>query len=122
MAGENISFKWNRSPAQIAEGIVAPDVKLFAAATWHKLYTPFVPMRDGYLSNTTNYLTEGSMGVVHHTQPYSHYQYVGTGFRFRRNKHPLASAHWDQAAIAAGKATALAQSIQTYIGGRSTLK
>lgn len=115
--GMNVSFKWDKPPAAIANRIISPDVKLFAAATWHKLYSPFVPMGDtGQLMSNVAYLMEGSMGVVHHTVPYAHYQYNGQGFNFRQDKHSLASAMWDQAARAAGKGEELAKGIEAYIG------
>lgn len=114
-----IEFKWNKPPAQIASAIISDDVKKFAAAEWHRLYTPFVPMGDtGQLANNVVYIAEGSMGVIHHVVPYARYQYNGEGFTFRRDKHPLASAGWDKAAEAAGKKPELVQSLQGYIGGR----
>ena len=112
----SVTFKWNNSPAAIANRIINPGVKLFAATTWHKLYTPFVPMETGNLASNVAYGTDGSMGTITHAGPYAAYQYYGDGFNFRRDKHAMASAHWDQAAKAAGKLPALVQSVQGYLG------
>ena len=111
-----VTFKWHTSPEAIANRAVGQGAKMFAAATWHKLYTPFVPMDTGNLASNVSYSTEGGMGTITHAGPYAAYQYYGSGFNFRRDKHPLASAHWDQAARAAGKADALAKALQGYIG------
>ncbi|MDL2206262.1 hypothetical protein LJC33_05055 [Eubacteriales bacterium OttesenSCG-928-N13] len=115
--GVNVSFRWNQPPVAIAAEIITPAVKLYAASEWHKIYTPFVPMGDtGQLSSAVNYLVDGKMGTIHHLMVYSHSQYNGKGFNFRRDKHPLASAAWDQACIAAGGRERLLQTIQAYIG------
>lgn len=65
-----------------------------AAADWHRLYSKYVPMATGTLYQTVRI----DANEIHHTQIYAHYQYNGTGFNFRRDQHPLASARWDEAA------------------------
>ena len=114
--GMKMDFKWNGSPEAIAGRILSDDAKLFAAATWHKLYYPFVPMDTGNLMSNVTYGAEGNMGTIEHAGPYAAYQYYGSGHNFSRSKHAMASAFWDQAARAAGKGEALAQAIQGYIG------
>lgn len=57
----------------------------------------YVPFLEGELSQTT----EITPRYVRYTQPYAHYQYTGVGFNFTRDYHPLASAYWDQAMMAA---------------------
>ena len=119
--GAKVEFKWNSSPEQIAGRIVSDDVKVFAASTWHKLYEPFVPNRTNNLANDeVSYLAEGTMGVIEHYAPYARYQYYGN-FNHAGGKNPLATSHWDQAALAAGKGEALAKAIQGYMsaGGSS---
>ena len=62
-----------------------------------KYCDPYVPMLEGPLSQTL----EITPRYVRYTQPYAHYQYTGVGFNFTRDCHPLASAYWDQAMMAA---------------------
>lgn len=114
-----VTFKWDKSPGEIANRIITPGAKIFGATTWHRLYTPFVPMGDtGQLANNVTFTPTDTGAEIEHNVIYGRRQYDGAGFNFRRDKHPLASFKWDQAAKAAGKVEALAQSIQNYIGGR----
>jgi len=62
---------------------------------------PFVPMRTGRLASSASAGTEGGVGVVEYAAPYAGQVYHGDGWRFSRERHPLASAHWDRAMIAA---------------------
>lgn len=82
----------------------------YAATTWNKLYDPYVPMDEGVLKNTVVIRPK----EITHTVPYARYQYYGTNFNFRRDKHPKASAKWDQAA-APTQLPRLASSLQQYI-------
>lgn len=82
----------------------------YAATTWKKLYDPYVPMDEGILANTVSIRPK----EITHTVPYARYQYYGTIFNFRRDRHPKASAKWDQAA-APTQLPRLASSLQQYI-------
>lgn len=82
----------------------------FAATEWHRLYSPYVPMDEGPLTNTVSIRPK----EIEHTVPYARYQYNGTNFNFRRDKHPKATAKWDLAA-APTQAPLLASSLQEYI-------
>lgn len=62
-----------------------------------KMMDPYVPFLEGPLSQTVE-ITPKS---VKYTQPYAHYQYTGEDFNFTRDYHPLASAYWDKAMMAA---------------------
>lgn len=65
----------------------------FAASEWHRLYQPWVPMDTGALSQTVRITPK----VIEHTVPYAHRMYEGN-FHFRKDKHVLATSHWDKAA------------------------
>jgi hypothetical protein len=94
-----------------------PAFWTFAAEEWHRLYEPYVPMDQGVLKDTVTIRPK----EIEHTAIYARYQYNGDGFNFRRDKHPKASAHWDQAA-APTQLPKLAQSMQNYIdSGRLNL-
>lgn len=82
----------------------------FAAAEWHRLYDPYVPMREGVLKDTVCI----TPGQIEHTVPYAAYQYNGAHFHFYRGQHPRASARWDRAAEPTQKPK-LISSLQAYI-------
>ena len=87
-----------------------PKLWKFAAVEWHRLYAKFVPMDTGALRDTVLY----EPGKVTHYVPYARYIYEGTGLRFRTDKNPLASAHWDKHA-APTELPKLAKAVQGYI-------
>lgn len=62
-----------------------------------KMMDPYVPFLEGPLSQTIEVTPQS----VKYTQPYAHYQYVGEGFNHTLDYHPLASAYWDKAMMAA---------------------
>ncbi len=125
--GITISVKDNLDPNWIQPSTVLPDdsrIKLACQNTLAKRCDPYVPMKEGPLSQSTIVSEEG----VTYTQPYAHYQYVGevygpswpikqdgiiVGWRspagkgskhptgrqlnYSKDKHPLATSHWDKA-------------------------
>lgn len=115
--GVNVSFKLNGSIQNIIDKATNKrETLLFSAATWHRLIDPFTPMDTGTLAHDdVQYLVEGNSGVIHYTSPYAKKVYEGDNTSFRKEKHPLASARWDQAAVAAGKKETLVQDVQKYI-------
>lgn len=89
----------------------------FAAAEWYRLYYAYIPFDTNMLANNVDFRPN----EIEHKAPYARYQYNGTHFRFRKDKHPKASARWDQAA-APTQLPRLATSLQQYIdSGRLNL-
>lgn len=82
---------------------------LYAAQQWHRLYSPYVPMRTGMLMNTVRITPH----QVEHTVPYAAAMYNGR-FNFRKDQHPLASREWDKAAKAT-QLPKLVRSLQGYV-------
>lgn len=82
----------------------------FAATEWHRLYAPYVPFREGVL--TDNVIIRPK--EIEHAVPYARRLYNGTNFRFTRTQHPKASAKWDQAA-APTQFPKLVSTLQAYI-------
>lgn len=117
MAG--VTFKWEKPKDTIVkETLHLPAVLLFASNEWRKLYNPFVPMASGLLANdAVQVYVEDGIGIIHHTVPYARRQYFGTTHNFSKEKHPLASAKWDDAARSAGRGNQLIKSVQDYIKG-----
>lgn len=71
---------------------------LYAATEWHRLYFDYVPFNTGALANTIRIKATNRGASIVHTVPYAHRLYNGTGYRFRRDLHPMAGAKWDQRA------------------------
>lgn len=82
---------------------------LFAAAEWHKLYQPYVPFQTGTLAHQVTI----APGEITHNAPYAAKCYNGK-FNFRKDKHPLATSHWDEAAEAT-QMPKLTAAMQKYI-------
>ena len=66
---------------------------LYAAAQWHRLYSPYTPFREGLLQDTVRI----TPWQIEHTVPYARPMYYGN-FNFRRTFHPKATRLWDKAA------------------------
>ena len=95
-------FQWNKSQSQLVKGLgLGNRLEIFAAETAARYMNPYVPMRDGFLSQ--NYITgvDDLGGYVKYVSPYAHYQYNGTDFNFSKEQHPLATHHWDKAMMTA---------------------
>lgn len=82
----------------------------YASETFAKMMNPYVPMDTGTLSQS--YATEPYKVI--YNQPYAHRLYEGEGFNFSKEKHPLATAHWDNAAKEA-RGNELAKEMTAYI-------
>jgi hypothetical protein len=107
--------------------------------------TPYVPVRNGVLSQNVRIYVKDGCGVVHYISPYAHYQYEGVLYVSSRNgsawaqlgeykikaepekalshegsRHPLATSHWDKAMFAA-RGEQLQAAYQNYLrrGGGS---
>ena len=85
------------------------ELGLYAATSWHRLYTPYVPYVTGDLCNTVRL----GPWQIHHTVPYAHKMYTGR-FNFTRDLHPLASRKWDKAAQSTQKRK-LIRELQEFI-------
>lgn len=107
----SISTDININSKRISDRIMKNDAFwTYAATEWYRLYTPYVPMKTGTLTNTVAI----TPGQIEHTVPYARYQYEGTHFNFTRTYHPKATAHWDKAAEPTQKPK-LISSLQAYI-------
>lgn len=111
-----VTLEWNKPIKQVADQALNKKATLnFMGSTWRKLYTPFVPRRDGALFDNVNMTIEGDAAINHHTAPYARRMYYGDGFNFSKERHPEASARWDQAAAQAGKYDVLVKDTQNFI-------
>jgi hypothetical protein len=69
----------------------------FVANEIDRLSAPYVPMDTGMLYQNT--VIEPFR--VTYTQPYAKRIYFGDSLNFNREKHPLATSHWDQVMMSA---------------------
>ena len=90
-----------------------PKFWKFAATEWHRLYRNYIPKDTGALENTVVITSAESEGSITHTQPYAESVYLHNR-RYRKDKHPLATARWDEAAAPTQKPK-LIKSMQAYI-------
>ena len=88
-------------------------VGIFTAETWARYINPYVPMRDGFLSQ--NYTTEPNKII--YNQPYAKRNYYGDYFNFSTEQHPLATSHWEQPAYTAKK-NQVAKEITEFVKSR----
>lgn len=93
--------------------IFGNDVKTYANTRLHAYCSPYVPMDTGYLDQTVDITPD----FVHYKAPYAKKVYEGDGVTFSKDKHPLATAHWDKA-MAAAKGDQLAADITAYLKRR----
>lgn len=107
-----IRFKVNDNinADRIAEKFVSPTLKNYANCRLYAFYYDYVPFMEGFLAGNVSITDD----CIEHLMPYSHYQYTGEGFNFRKDAHPLAAANWDKAAMAA-KGDLLTQDIENAI-------
>lgn len=85
----------------------------FLASEAAKGMDKFVPMRTGQLAGSAT----PSPFKVTYSAPYAVYVYNGRGKKFSHDKHPNATAHWDEAYKAAGGASELGEAGTKYLGG-----
>ena len=113
-----VDFQWLRPVKSIINEKVLHNDKtlLFMASTWNRLYDPFVPMDTGLLAHdAVDTYVEGNAGIIHHKAPYAAAVYHAKGRNFNKEKHPLATSYWDEAAKKAGKKDELIRDVQEFI-------
>ena len=87
-----------------------PDVLTFAASEAARGMSPYVPFKDGILDASAT----ASVGKVTYQCHYAVYNFYGTDRRFRKDKHPNATAFWDRA-YADAHGEELARSVGRYV-------
>ena len=84
-----IWYNKRRTLERIAEN---KQLGTFIATSVAKHLDKYVPMRDGTLADTL----EIEPFKITYIQPYAEKMYLGEGFNFSKDKHPLATAKWDK--------------------------
>lgn len=130
-----IEIRWNRTPRQILDRILDDAAMTYAHTRLHAYCSDYVPMDSGALDQTVDITPE----YVHYKSPYAHFQWEGVVFVDERGStyalpnhskhptntplhhstdhHPLATSHWEVAAMAAHKGD-LCRDIEAYLRRR----
>lgn len=95
---------------KLSKRIFSDDVRKYANTRLHAYCSPYVPMNTGYLDQTVEITPE----CVHYKAPYANRVHKGDGMNFSKDKHPLATAHWERS-MAVAKGQQLANDITGYI-------
>lgn len=99
-------------PDKIAKRMINDKLKRFANNELYRMCDPFTPMDSGMLSKNVTVTSE----YIHYKSPYAHKVYAGKQYRFRTEKHPLATGEWDKVAMVSKKKQ-LIQAINKAKGG-----
>lgn len=127
-----MKIKWNRTPRQIMDRIFDSEAMTYIHTRLHAFCSPYVPMDSGAMDQTVEITPE----CVHYKSPYAHFQWNGKVFvdsrgspwarrseskhetdrnlQYSRDKHPLATAHWERAMLAA-KGGEFCKDIEAYL-------
>ena len=90
--------------------ILGDGVKVYANTRLHAYCSPYVPMDTGMLDQTVDITPD----YVHYKVPYAHKMWDGDGLNFSKDKHPLATSHWEKA-MEVSKGKQLANDITAYL-------
>lgn len=101
------------NPSATLRRIFDNQTMTYAHTRLHALCSPYVPMDTGNLDQDVKI----DNTCVHYKAPYAHRVWDGEGMNFSRDKHPLATAHWD-AAMKVAKGQQLADEITEYLKRR----
>jgi hypothetical protein len=104
------------NPKRTVKRILSDKVGTFTAETWGKEFSKYVPMQEGNLDQTRQ--TEPFKVI--YVQRYARRMHEGVTFRFSKERHKLAQAHWERAAFTESKdkvARAITKFIKSGDGG-----
>ena len=73
------------------------DFGMYAAESWRKRVEPYVPYRTGRLCNDVTVRPF----KIEYNAPYANEVYNNVYMNFNKEKHPLATAKWDEVAAPA---------------------
>lgn len=99
--GMGVKMTWIRRPDgdAIARRFVNDRVMTFAHLELWRLCIPYVPMRTGTLMESVEITPQ----YLRYAVPYALRCYTGVNMHFRTDRHALATAQWDQVAMATQK-------------------
>lgn len=108
----NVSVHFN-NPSATFRRIFDKQTMTYAHTRLHALCSPYVPMNTGMLDQAVEINNE----CVHYKVPYAHKVWDGDNINFSKDKHPLATARWEEA-MKVAKGQQLADEITEYLKRR----
>lgn len=113
-----ITIKVDINSQEIERSRITTELKTYANARFYAYMYDYVPMRDGFLSANVQISDE----CVHFLSPYAARMYTGAHYNFRKDRHPLATAYWDRAALSARKDRLTHDIEQAALHGSATMQ
>lgn len=105
------------NPKRTVKRILSDKVGAYAAETWGKEFSKYVPMQEGNLDQTRQI---EPWKVIYVQEEYAKIVHEGVNFKFSKERHKLARAHWERAAFTESKdkvARAITKFIKSGDGG-----
>lgn len=113
----NVKFEWNGSASTVIKNLgFGKGLNRDAAQILYEYSIPYIPYKDGGLTNRVRISANDKQGMITHLVPYASKQYYGDGsdpntgspgydqmWERTRTVHPLATSYWDRAAWTLGK-------------------
>lgn len=133
-----VDFNWKRSVEAISTDYTGKKTQLFLANEAKRLMDPYVPALNLMLARNVRVYVENGKGIVHYLSPHARYNFEGKVMVAKRPglkgsakivlqpgkdlnystfRHPLATAHWNKAMMAA-RGEDLIKAMQNYVGGK----
>lgn len=128
----SLEIRWNRTPRQILDRIFDDATMTYVHTRLHAYCSDYVPMDAGWLDDDVEIYPE----YIHYKAPYTHFQWEGllfldergssyalpnhskhgtsTPLHYSTDHHPLATSHWEVAAMAAHRGD-LCKDIEAYL-------
>lgn len=92
-------FEWNDSASTIIRNLgIGKELNRRAADIFYSYEYPYIPYKEGDLSNRVTIRATEQKGLIVHGVKYANAQYNYLGDNRTRTFHPLATSFWDQAA------------------------
>jgi len=117
-------FKWNYSNSDIIrrKGF-GKELNRFFAQTLYEYSYPYVPYdpyrtEGAHLADNVRIRANEDHGTITYQNKYANKIHEGVGMNFNKQIHPLATAHWEQAAWRQNKDRILAE-VDAYRKARS---
>ena len=109
----SVSLTWRKrlDARKIKRRFVNDRVCQYAHLQLWRLCSPYVPMQTGDLMENVEITPEH----LRYAAPYAARMYYGVGYRFKKDRHPLATAMWDKAAMQTQR-DKLTREIAAYMG------
>lgn len=116
---KNVKIKLNNVDKIIDRQGFGEKLNLEMAQAAYRIMIPWVPMDTGMLYQTVNITSDDEAGYIEYKQPYAEKMFEGinpdTGrpYHYSTDNHPLATSHWDEAAMIA-KGDELTKEVSAY--------